>query len=779
MASSVDIIDFSHYLRSFMGASYNLSTNPQLTETIKGFINNRRKEFLFSDMFLLMKSLDGSSIRSIPTKSVGFAVLSVFHDYLKGDGDKLTCDQATSLASLDFAVILHHQLWIEKICDVFQISSAPRDLVVRKIRDLIDKHDYTTAAWIVKALGFHDSFSIYDIALPLVAQDKVNVLESYMEGSPRVTREVIQFLDSCSRSISGLDEIITRVPGVKTEKIHPKIFTKLVKRLIKIFNVDSSVCPNVSLHSGIGTLRFLVSRKYISNTLDDDTWHETVKQTVKDERKLQIELLNLLCEVSAVSEAKKWSDLFSIPEDQLPYPLQVYDEASNTASNSTSNGWDNLWDDEPSSAKSVPELPDLEMHLGEEDIKFINDEKEFIAMIDEIVEYYTLVSYDSEWKPMICPLSKNVVKVALIQIATWDNIFLLDVLALRESNIWKRFMHEIIDNANLMILGYGIAGDFKNLRTTFPDLKFEPKNVIDIGPLSDMILEQVKIPVCKTPDDCKGLAKLTALVLGKKLQKAQQFSNWEARPLRPEQIKYAALDVYSVLKIYEKLYELCSSKSLDFAKILDSFTGKTIRSQPLVLDQMELDPNDSIQFPKLPVREFKCVVDTMLNGLGVKLRLIGADVHILPNNFKHESAAIIAKKENRKILSSGKAYERLKNLVPPGHCFNVMSLGSTENQMMRVIKRYNLIVKESDLLSRCTKCNCEKFISADHQTMLHWLKENRTLPSGCPINYGLLQAAKNKSPTSEFFICSSCGYIYWDGSHLSSLKTHFGLILTT
>lgn len=379
---------------------------------------------------------------------------------------------------------------------------------------------------------------------------------------------------------------------------------------------------------------------------------------------------------------------------------------------------------------------------------------------------------------MMCPLSKNVVKVALIQLATWDNIFLLDVLTLRESEVWKKFMYDIIENKNLMKLGYAISGDFKNLKTTFPNLKFEPKNVIDVGPLSDMVLEQVKIPVRKMPDDCKGLAKLTALVLGKKLKKAQQFSNWEARPLRPEQITYAALDVYSVLKIYERLFELCSSENLDFVKILDSISGKTVRSQPLVLDQMELDPYDSIQFPPLPIREFKCVVDTMLHGLGMKLRLIGADVNILPNTFKHESAATIAKNENRRILSTGKAYEKLKDLVPPGHCFNVMSLGSTDNQLMRVIKRYNLIVKEQDLLSRCTKCNCAKFISLDQQTMFHWFKENRTLPSGSPINYGLLQAARNKSSTTEFFICSSCGHIYWDGSHHSNFKTHLESILT-
>lgn len=52
-----------------------------------------------------------------------------------------------------------------------------------------------------------------------------------------------------------------------------------------------------------------------------------------------------------------------------------------------SYSWDNLWDDEPSPATStVPELPELEMHLSEEDIKFIQDENEFSAMIDEIVK---------------------------------------------------------------------------------------------------------------------------------------------------------------------------------------------------------------------------------------------------------------------------------------------------------------------------------------------------------------------------------------------------------
>jgi hypothetical protein len=52
-----------------------------------------------------------------------------------------------------------------------------------------------------------------------------------------------------------------------------------------------------------------------------------------------------------------------------------------------------------------------------------------------------------------------------------------------------------------------------------------------------------------------SLAFITETLLGKELCKDQTLTNWKRRPLRRNQLHYAAMDAVVVIKIYEKFVE--------------------------------------------------------------------------------------------------------------------------------------------------------------------------------------------------------------------------------
>ncbi len=158
------------------------------------------------------------------------------------------------------------------------------------------------------------------------------------------------------------------------------------------------------------------------------------------------------------------------------------------------------------------------------------------ADMDQVMEKITAfdtVGFDTETKPSFKKGKLN--HVSLIQIAIPSEVYLI-------RTIYTGFMPALIsffENENIRKVGVALRDDIGKLQLV---KRFTPRGFIDLQEYSN----QFNI-------ESNGLRKLSAIVLGIRISKSAQLSNWEADTLTEAQMVYAATDAWACLEIYNKL----------------------------------------------------------------------------------------------------------------------------------------------------------------------------------------------------------------------------------
>ena len=155
---------------------------------------------------------------------------------------------------------------------------------------------------------------------------------------------------------------------------------------------------------------------------------------------------------------------------------------------------------------------------------------------DKAVKYlsgFKNLGFDTETRPSFKKGNQN--SVALIQLATDKRCYLFCLNRMGSSSSLIRLLSDV----NIRKIGLSLKDDFNSMSRR---MKFTPQGFLD---LQKIVLEY-------NIED-KSLQKIYAILFQKKISKSQQLSNWEAEELSYAQRKYAALDAWACLKIYEKL----------------------------------------------------------------------------------------------------------------------------------------------------------------------------------------------------------------------------------
>ncbi len=184
---------------------------------------------------------------------------------------------------------------------------------------------------------------------------------------------------------------------------------------------------------------------------------------------------------------------------------------------------------EPSINKDqINELPEIDF---KDNIIIVDNLKTLNKVTPDLV-CENLWGFDTETKPNFIKGNPNPHRVALLQMSGAEQTYLFRIQRIGLPPV----LRHVLSQQHVVKAGVAVKDDLNSLQKV---KKFIPAGFVDL---------QKEAENFGITD--KSLRKLVALVMQKRLSKAQQLSNWENNILTDKQIQYAAIDAWACRQIY-------------------------------------------------------------------------------------------------------------------------------------------------------------------------------------------------------------------------------------
>jgi ribonuclease D len=181
---------------------------------------------------------------------------------------------------------------------------------------------------------------------------------------------------------------------------------------------------------------------------------------------------------------------------------------------------------------TVEELKSYELSWYQGEIILVDDLEVFNNIMPTLWKKKVL-GFDTETRPSFKRGVKH--KVSLLQLASDDFacLFRINRIGIPEE------LARLLSDPSIIKAGVAIHDDIKLLRTI---KKFTPESFLDL----QSYVKHFGI-------QSAGLKKITAIILGFRISKGQQVTDWEADELTEAQKIYAATDAWVCHEIFKKL----------------------------------------------------------------------------------------------------------------------------------------------------------------------------------------------------------------------------------
>jgi ribonuclease D len=181
---------------------------------------------------------------------------------------------------------------------------------------------------------------------------------------------------------------------------------------------------------------------------------------------------------------------------------------------------------------SKEELAELPLRQFTGDIVLVETYR-MAKIAADYLSNFNIFGFDTETRPSFKKGDHH--SVALLQLATNERAFLIRV---QKTGLPEEIIR-LLNSSTYLKPGVAIRDDIKALQKI---RGFKPSGFVELQ------------------DSAKSLGindfslkKLCAILLGFRISKAQQLSDWESEELTDQQLVYAATDAWVSLKIFEKI----------------------------------------------------------------------------------------------------------------------------------------------------------------------------------------------------------------------------------
>jgi ribonuclease D len=181
---------------------------------------------------------------------------------------------------------------------------------------------------------------------------------------------------------------------------------------------------------------------------------------------------------------------------------------------------------------TVEEIAGHELAWFKGEIVMVDNLKTFYEVFPRLLGF-DLLGFDTETKPTFKKGKKH--SVCLIQLST-DNLaclFRINKIGIPDE------LSNLLSNPGVIKTGVAVHDDIRFLAGI---KKFNARGFVDL----QMFVKAFGI-------QSSGLKKLAAIILGYRISKRQQVTDWEAEKLTEAQQIYAATDAWVCHQIYKKL----------------------------------------------------------------------------------------------------------------------------------------------------------------------------------------------------------------------------------